>query len=143
EPTASLVNALVAGITAETDPPANDVFPPLYIDGVTSESFGDGALDFSYPDSLFEPRGAPPSAACTQTGVVVSVDADGSEQPEAGLRVRAIDATGRSVSSSVLTGLDGSYALRLLPGTGDVSLRVSPVSELSTLPVGVFPLATT
>lgn len=129
EPTASTV----AGLTA------NDLFPPLYVDGVTAESFADGRVDFYYPAGLFDPC-VDSLAACTYKGQVLSVDALGTERALAGVRVRAIDGLGRSVSSSVVTADDGSYAIRLLAGKGPIELRVSPVSEQSSLPVGVFPL---
>src|SRR5690606_29904659 len=124
------------------DPPANDLFPPLYVEGVSLADFESGRLDLAYPEGLFEPCAASSKGACTFEGRVLSVDAEGVERAEPGLRVRAIDAAGRAISSSLVTGLDGSYAIRLvLPSEGATSLRVSPVLESSSLPTALFPIA--
>ncbi len=109
----------------EGGPPATQIFPPLYFDALDPSEIADGALDFTYSDGLFEPCDAEVHDGCTLGGSVLSVDAVGTTLAEPGLLVRAVEGSGRVVSSAVSTDDEGKFAIRIMPDAGPYVLRVT------------------
>lgn len=130
-----------ADAVSGADTPWLRVLPPLYVEGqLETPPAEDGAMSigwrasFPFPDSLGMECSSDIRAGCTIHGSVVSMD---SEVPvaESGLQVRAVDGSGRTVSSTALTDDDGVFALALSPGARDYVFRVTGGMDRTLFPI--------
>lgn len=129
EPTGVSVPALSEAFGIAGGPTAALVFPPLYYEGVSA----DAIPSFDYVPELFSSCTPLMHSGCVLGGSVKSVDAAGEAIYEEGLLVRAVDFTGRVVSSSMRTDANGAFEIAITPGAGEYVIRVSPPDDV-TLP---------
>lgn len=118
---------MLEGSGAEESMPAVRSLPPLYLelevdDANPADPF---RFDVEFPSELAVPCTVDRDVGCTLDAQVLTVDADGSV-PEAGLQVRAIDASdGRVVSSIGETDETGHVSIRINDTASDYLIRVT------------------
>ncbi len=91
-------------------------------------------VELGWPEDFSTPCGGSLVAACTLSGLVVSLDGE-TEMPEGGLQVRAVDAeTGRTVSSTAVTTDEGVFSIVTSPDVERYLLRVNRGTDRELFP---------
>lgn len=116
----------------DTDIPWLRALPPmriLQLETPSSEGSAIWPVELAYPP--FDTACSSMFAGCSLAGTVVNSEAE----PQEGLQVRAVEsATGRVVSSTALTGADGSFSIVTSPDADAFLLRVTGGEERMLFP---------